>query len=116
MPKITGCHACYALPFTPGRAAVKKGCLLWLLQLAVLVGLYYWAFRGRFTPPGDGIGALAGGFFLLLAIGAFQNALRARKNRARLERALSSAPFEDGQQVAAVGPITALGAPIESPF
>jgi hypothetical protein len=95
---------------------VKKGCLLWLLQLAVLVGLYYYAFHGRFTPPADWIGALAGGFFLLLAIGAFQNAFRARKNRARLERALSGAPFEDGQQVAAIGPITALGAPVESPF
>jgi len=95
---------------------VKKGCLLWLLQLAVLVGLYYYAFHGRFTPPADWIGALAGGFFLLLSIGAFQNAFRARKNRARLERALSGAPFEDGQQVAAIGPITAVGAPIESPF
>jgi ankyrin repeat protein len=95
---------------------VKKGCLLWLLQLAVLVGLYYYFFHGRFTPPADRIGALAGGFFLLLTIGAFQNAWRARKNRARLEQALAGAPFEDGQQVVAVGPITALGAPIESPF
>ena len=95
---------------------MKKGCLLWLLQLAVLVGVYYLAFHGRFTPPADRIGAVAGGFFMLLAIGAFQNAFRARKNRARLERALSGAPFEDGQQVAAIGPVTALGAPIESPF
>ena len=95
---------------------MKKGCLLWLLQLAVLVGLYYWFFRGRFTPPGDRIGAFVGGFFLLLAIGAFQNAFRARKNRARLERAFAGVPFEDGQQVVAVGPIMALGAPIESPF
>jgi Ankyrin repeats (3 copies) len=95
---------------------VKKGCLLWLLQLVVLVGLYYLAFHGRFTPPADRIGALAGGFFLLLAVGAFQNAFRARKNRGRLERALAGVPFEDGQQVAAIGPITALGAPIESPF
>ena len=95
---------------------MKKGCLLWLLQLAVLVGLYYYFFHGRFTPPADWIGALAGGFFLLLAIGAWQNAFRARKNRVRLERALAGAPFEYGQQVAAIGPITALGAPIESPF
>jgi len=95
---------------------VKKGCLLWLLQLAVLVGLYYYAFHGRYTPPADWIGALAGGFFLLLSIGAFQNAFRARKNRARLDGALSGAPFADGQQVAAIGPIAALGAPIESPF
>jgi ankyrin repeat protein len=95
---------------------MKKGCLLWLLQLAVLVGLYYLAFHGRFTPPADWIGALAGGFFLTLAIGAFQNAFRARKNRARLEQALAGEPFEDGRQVAAVGPIAALGAPVESPF
>ena len=95
---------------------MKKGCLLWLLQLAVLVGLYYLAFHGRFSPPADWIGALAGGFFMTLAIGAFQNALRARKDRARLERALAGEPFQDGQQVAAVGPITALGAPVESPF
>jgi len=95
---------------------VKKGCLLWLLQLVVLVGLYYYAFHGRYTPPADWIGALAGGFFLLLSIGAFQNAFRARKNRARLDGALSGAPFADGQQVAAIGPIAALGAPIESPF
>jgi ankyrin repeat protein len=95
---------------------MKKGCLLWLLQLAVLVGLYYYFFHGRFTPPADKIGAFAGGFFLLLSIGAFQNAWRAWKNRARLERAFAGAPFEDGQQVVAVGPITALGAPIESPF
>ena len=95
---------------------MKKGCLLWLLQLVVLVGLYYYAFHGRYTPPADWIGALAGGFFLLLSIGAFQNAFRARKNRARLDGALSGAPFADGQQVAAIGPIAALGAPIESPF
>jgi hypothetical protein len=95
---------------------VKKGCLLWLLQLAVLIGLYYLAFHGRFSPPADRIGAAAGGFFMLLAIGAFQNAFRARKNRARLERALAGAPFEDGQQVAAIGPIMALGSPVESPF
>ncbi len=95
---------------------MKKGCLLWLLQLAVLIGLYYYALHGRVTPPADRIGAVAGGFFLLLSIGAFQNALRARKNRARLERALSGEPFQDGQQVAAVGPIMALGAPVESPF
>jgi hypothetical protein len=95
---------------------VKKGCLLWLLELAVLVGLYYFAFHGRVTPPADWIGALAGGFFLLLSIGAFQNAFRAREKRARLERALAGAPFEGGKQVAAIGPITALGAPLESPF
>ncbi|HEX9943166.1 MAG TPA: ankyrin repeat domain-containing protein [Thermoanaerobaculia bacterium] len=95
---------------------MKKGCLLWLLQLAALVGLYYLAFRDRFTPPADWIGALAGGFFLLLAIGAFRNVAIARRNRARLDRALAGVPFEDGQQVAAIGPIMALGAPIESPF
>ncbi len=95
---------------------MKKGCLLWLLQLAVLIGLYYFALHGRVTPPADRIGAVAGGFFLLLSIGAFQNALRARKNRARLEQALSGAAFEDGRQVAAVGTIMALGAPVESPF
>lgn len=95
---------------------MKKGCLLWLLQLAVLVGLYYLALHGRVTPPADRIGALAGGFFMLLAIGAIQNAFRARKNRALLERALAGEPFQDGQQVAAVGPIVALGAPVESPF
>jgi hypothetical protein len=95
---------------------VKKGCLLWLLQLAVLIGLYYVAFRGRFTPPADWIGAVAGGFFLRLAIGAFQNVAKARRDRARLERALSGAPFEDGQQVAAIGRIWARGAPLQSPF
>jgi hypothetical protein len=95
---------------------MKKGCLLWLLQLAALIGLYYLALRGRVTPPADWIGALVGGFFLTLAIGAFRNAVAARKNRARLERALAGAPFEDGQQVAAIGPISALGAPIEAPF
>jgi hypothetical protein len=93
-----------------------KGCLLWLLQLAGLVGLYYLAFRGRFSPPADLLGALAGGFFLLLAIGAFRNVLAARRNRARLDRALAGGPFEDGQPIAAVGPIVALGAPIPAPF
>jgi hypothetical protein len=95
---------------------VKKGCLLWLLQLAVLIGLYYVAFRGRFTPPADWIGAIAGGFFMALTIGAFQNAFKARKDRARLERALAGVPFEDGQQVAAIGRIWARGAPLQSPF
>ena len=78
--------------------------------------VYYYFFHGRFTPPADRIGAFAGGFFLLLSIGAFQNAWRARKNRGRLDNALTGASFEDGRQVAAVGPIAALGAPIESPF
>jgi len=93
-----------------------KGCLLWLLQLAALVGLYYLAFRGRFSPPADLFGALAGGFFLLLAIGAFRNVLAARRDRARLDRALAGGAFEDGQPIAAIGPIVALGAPIPAPF
>lgn len=95
---------------------MKKGCLLWLLQLAGLIGLYYVAFRGRFTPPADWIGAIAGGFFLRLAIGAFQNVAKARRDRGRLERALAGVPFEDGQQVAAIGRIWARGAPVEAPF
>jgi hypothetical protein len=95
---------------------MKKGCLLWFVKLAALVGLYYFFFHGRFSPPADWIGALAGGFFLMLAIGAFQNVAIARRNRSRLERALAGAPFEEGQQVAAIGPIQALGAPIEAPF
>jgi hypothetical protein len=95
---------------------MKKGCLLWLLQLAALTGLYYLAFRGRFSPPADLVGALVGGFFLLLSIGAFRNVLAVRRDRARLDGALSGGSFEDGKPIAAIGPIMALGAPIPAPF
>jgi len=95
---------------------MKKGCLLWFVKLAVLVGIYYWVLHGRVSPPADRIGALAGGFFLLLTIGSFQNVSIALRNRRRLEAALAGAPFEPGKQVAAIGPIQALGAPVESPF
>lgn len=95
---------------------MKKGCLLWLLQLVALAGLYYLAFRGRIAPPADGLAALGGGLALTLAIGAFRNAWSARKGRALLDRTLTGAPFEDGQRIAAVGPIMALGAPIHAPF
>jgi hypothetical protein len=95
---------------------MKKGCLLWLLQLAALTGLYYLAFRGRFSPPADRWGALAGGFFLLLAIGGLRNVLAARRDRARLDRTVAGEAFEDGQPIVAIGPIVALGAPIQSPF
>jgi ankyrin repeat protein len=95
---------------------MKKGCLLWFVKLAVLVALYYWGLHGRVSPPADRIGALAGGFFLLLTIGSFQNVAIALRNRKRLEAALAGVPFEPGKQVAAIGPIQALGAPVESPF
>lgn len=95
---------------------MNKGCLLWFVKLAVLMGLYYWVLHGRVSPPADRIGALAGGFFLLLAIGSFQNVAIALRNRRRLEAALAGVPFEPGKQVAAIGPIQALGAPVESPF
>src|SRR5687767_2850832 len=95
---------------------MKKGCLLWLLQLAVVTGLYYLVIRGRLDPPRDGLAALGGGLALMLVIGSFRNAWLARQNRALLDRALTGAPFEDGQRIAAVGPIMALGAPIPAPF
>lgn len=98
------------------KSGMKKGCLLWLLQLAVLTGLYYLALRGRITPPAEWLAALGGGVALLLVIGAFRNAWAARKNRALLDRALTGAPFEDGQRIAAAGPVMALGAPIAAPF
>ena len=80
---------------------MKKGCLLWLLQLAVLTGLYYLAFRGRLTSPHDWIGALGGGFALTLLVGALRNVWTARKSRAVIDRALTGAPFEDSQRIAA---------------
>jgi hypothetical protein len=95
---------------------MKKGCLLWLLQLAALTGLYYLAFRGRVIPRVEWLAALGGGLALMLVIGAFRNVWLARQNRALLDRALTGAPFEDGQRIAAVGPIMALGAPIPAPF
>jgi Ankyrin repeats (3 copies) len=95
---------------------MKKGCLLWLLQLVVFTGLYYLAIRGRVTPRAEWLGALGGGVSLLLVIGAFRNVWSARKSRALLDHALTGAPFEDGQRIAAVGPVMALGAPIHAPF
>jgi hypothetical protein len=40
----------------------------------------------------------------------------ARRERAQLDRALTGAPYDDGQRIAAVGPILALGAPVPAPF
>jgi hypothetical protein len=95
---------------------MKKGCLLGLLLFAVLTGLYYLAFHGRFSPPGDWIGALVGGFFLLVAVDGLRGILTELRNRARLDRALAGEPFVDGQPVAAIGPLMALGQPIAAPF
>lgn len=95
---------------------MKKGCLLWLLQLAVFTSLYYLALRGRVVSPADWVGALGGGAALTLVIGAFRKAWSARRGRALLDRALTGAPYEDGQRIAAVGPILALGAPVPAPF
>lgn len=95
---------------------MRKGCLLWLLQAAVLAGFYYLAFRGRVTQPAAGLSALGGGVSLLLVIGAFRQAWLARRERAQLDRVLAGAPYEDGQRIAAVGPILALGAPVPAPF
>lgn len=95
---------------------MKRGCLLWLLQLAALTGLYYLVIRGRLDPPLDWLAALGGGLALMLVIGAFRNVWLAQQNRALLDRAHTGAPFEDGQRIAAVGPIMALGAPIPSPL
>ncbi len=95
---------------------MKRGCLLALLQLGALIGLYYLIFHGRLIPPADLIGALGGGFGLLLVIGAFRNAWSARKGRALLDLAFTGAPLEDGRRIAVVGPILALGAPIAAPF
>jgi hypothetical protein len=95
---------------------MKKGCLLFVAQVVVLTGLYYLIFRGRFTPPADLWGALAGGFFLSLVIGAFRNAALARRNFALLDTALLVTPPADGERRVAVGPIRALGAPLVSPL
>lgn len=95
---------------------MKKGCLLWLLQFAVLSGLYYLALRGRIPPPAVWLGALGGGLALSLVIGAFRNAGSARRGRALIDRALTGAPFEDGRRIAAIGPTLALGAPVPAPF
>jgi hypothetical protein len=95
---------------------MKKGCLVFLAQVAVFTGLYYLYFRGRFTPPADLWGAIAGGFFLSLSIGAFRNAALARRNAGLLDRAMAVTPPADGERIAAVGPIRALGTPLVSPF
>lgn len=95
---------------------MKKGFLLWLLQLAVLTGLYYLALRGRIHSPADGLGALGGGIALTLVTGAFYIAWSARKSRALLGPADTGAPFEDGQQIAAVGPTLALSSPVHVPL
>ncbi len=95
---------------------MKKGCLLLLLQAAVLTGLYYLALRGRVTQSAAQLGALVGGVSLSLVIGAFRQSWKERRGRALLDRALTGAPYEDGQRIAAVGPILALGAPVLAPF
>ena len=95
---------------------MKKGFLLWLLQLAVLTGLYYLALRGRVSSPADGLGALGGGIALTLVTGAFHIAWSARKGRALLDPADTGAPFEDGRRVAAVGPTLALSSPVHVPL
>lgn len=95
---------------------MKKGCLLWLLQLAVLTGLYYLALRGRISPGDEWLGALGGGVALFLVIAAFRVAWSARQGRALLGSADTGAPFEDGQRIAAVGPILALSSPVPAPL
>jgi hypothetical protein len=95
---------------------MKKGCLLWLLLFAALTGFYYVAFHGRFSPPGDLFGALAGGFFLLAAIDGLRGIHTEWRDRARLDRTLAGEPFVDGQRIAAIGPLMALGKPIAAPF
>jgi hypothetical protein len=97
--------------------AMAKGCLLWLLQFAALVGLYYLALHGRLAPPQDLYFSLVGGFVVALAIGAFRNFFMQRRNSALLRQALARELFEDGQLAAATGPIVALDEqPIQSPF
>lgn len=95
---------------------MKKGVLLWLLQLAVLTGLYYLALRGRVSPGAERLAALGSGVALFLVIGAFRIAWSARQGRALLDFADTGAPFEDGQRIAAVGPILALSPPVHAPF
>lgn len=95
---------------------MKKGVLLWLLQLAVLTGLYYLVLRDRVTSPADWLGALGGGAALTLALTAFRIAGSARKGRVLLDRAAAGAPFEDRQRIAAVGPTLALSEPVHAPF
>ncbi len=95
---------------------MKKFFLFWLLLLVVLAGLYYLALRGQVSSPADWLGALGGGAALTLVTGAFHNAWSARKGRVLLDRTLTGAPYEDGKQTAAVGPILALGSPVYAPF
>ncbi len=98
------------------KSGMKKGVLLWLLELAVLTGLYYLALRGRVSPGAERLAALGSGVALFLVIGAFRIAWSARQGRALLAFADTGAPFEDGQRIAAVGPILALSPPVHAPF
>lgn len=99
---------------------MKKGCLFWLLLYAVLAALYYAAFRGRFTPPADRIGALVGALGMLSGIGAVYDFVRtrnqARENRRLLDMARKAEAPVDGQHTAVLGTLVGLGPLLLSPF
>jgi hypothetical protein len=91
---------------------------VWLAQWAALAALYDLALHRALhvAPPGDWLGALAGAFFLRLALGALANAARAAEDRRVLARARSGALPQDGKRFAAVGAVAALAAPLAAPF
>ncbi len=97
-------------------ATLKRGCLeLIVIWALASFGLYSF-FNGKFEPPGDIWGAVAGGMLISWAWGLSRNIYYAKVRLRLLQQAKRGMMPSDGKLFAAAGPIRPLLDPLRTPF
>ena len=96
---------------------MKKACLTWLALYAAIAIGGGWLVHRRWPIAEAAIGAgVVGGFFVWLGV-AYLSGIRRKVAEARMiRRAINGQSPRDGEKIAAIGRISALGATATSPF
>jgi hypothetical protein len=95
---------------------MKRGCLIGVAFVIVLVAAYYVALRQTFEWPGDAIAAVLGGVFAAMFVSSIVGVGQAWRDTRRIRMAEEHKPPRDGEIVAVVGTIRPIDAPLQSPF
>ncbi|MEA2165652.1 MAG: hypothetical protein QOK37_3779 [Thermoanaerobaculia bacterium] len=100
---------------------MKRGCLLTLLILFALIGVYWYLLHGHIEPPVLWWGVGIASFFMWIATGALRTAAFAARDARRVSNQSVSAGFngedmEDGATITVVGRVRAVSQPLRAPF
>jgi hypothetical protein len=96
---------------------MKRIAALWIVVYLALAFGYYSVFAPRLDSTfGSAVLSLVVATFTVAFLGSIVALPMAARDASAIWRGLGGAPFEDGKQAAAVGPLRPLGRPLRSPF